>query len=166
MCKLDRLSHIPRLQMTVASLPLGILGCFMGVVDICPTFIYTMTSSNGNMSALLALCAGNSPVTGEFLSQRPVTRSVAVFFDLYLNKRLTKQSWCQWFEAPSCPLLRHCNENISEGAAHFIDGHCKFDAIYLLTNAVKWCISIQNVAYVWSSLFTIFELCDSKLRML
>ena len=26
-------------------------------------------------SALLAICAGNSPVTGEFLAQRPVTRS-------------------------------------------------------------------------------------------
>ena len=32
-------------------------------------------------SALLALCAGNSPVTGEFPSQRPVTRSFYVFFD-------------------------------------------------------------------------------------
>ena len=32
--------------------------------------------------ALLALCAGNSPVTGEFPSQRPVTRSFDVFFDL------------------------------------------------------------------------------------
>ena len=32
-------------------------------------------------SALLALCAGNSLVTGEFLSQRPVTRSFEIFFD-------------------------------------------------------------------------------------
>ena len=39
-------------------------------------------------SALLALCVGNSPVTGEFPSQRPVTRSFDVFFDLRLNKRL------------------------------------------------------------------------------
>ena len=44
-------------------------------------------------SALLALCAGNSPVTGEFPSQRPVTRSFDVFFDLCLNKRLSKQLW-------------------------------------------------------------------------
>ena len=43
-------------------------------------------------SALLALCAGNSPVTGEFPSQRPVTQSFDVFFDLRLNKRLSKQS--------------------------------------------------------------------------
>ena len=36
-------------------------------------------------SALLALCAGNSPVTGEFLSQRPVTQSFDLFFDLRLK---------------------------------------------------------------------------------
>ena len=43
--------------------------------------------------ALLALCTGNSSVTGEFPSQRPVTRSFDVFFYLCLNKRLSKQSW-------------------------------------------------------------------------
>ena len=43
-------------------------------------------------SAFPALCAGNSPVIGEFPSQRPVTRCSDVFFDLHLNKRLRKQS--------------------------------------------------------------------------
>ena len=61
-------------------------------------------------SALLAICAGNSPVTGEFPTQRTVTRSFGIFFDLRLNKRLSKQSWAWWFETPSCPLWRHCNE--------------------------------------------------------
>ena len=60
-------------------------------------------------SALLAFCAGNSPVTGEFPSQRPVTRSFDVFFDLRLNERLSKQSWCCWFETPSRSLWRNCN---------------------------------------------------------
>ena len=41
-------------------------------------------------SVLLALCVGNSPVTGEFPSQRPVTQSFDVFFDMCLNKRLGK----------------------------------------------------------------------------
>ena len=36
-------------------------------------------------SVLLAICAGNSPVPGEFHAQRPVTRSVDAFFDLRLN---------------------------------------------------------------------------------
>ena len=60
-------------------------------------------------SALLALCAGNSPVTGEFPSQRQVTRSFDVFFDLHPKKRLSKQSWGWWFETPSLSLWRHCN---------------------------------------------------------
>ena len=60
-------------------------------------------------SALLAICAGNSPVTGEFAAQRPVTRSFDVFFDLRPNKRLSKQLWSWWFETPSCPLWRHSN---------------------------------------------------------
>ena len=42
-------------------------------------------------SAILAICAGNSPVPDEFPAQRPVTRSFDVFFDLRLNKRLSKQ---------------------------------------------------------------------------
>ena len=61
-------------------------------------------------SVLLALCAGNSPVAGEFPAQRPVTRSFdVVFFDLRLNKHLSKQWWGWWFETPSRPLWRHCN---------------------------------------------------------
>ena len=60
-------------------------------------------------SASLALCAGNSPVTGEFPSQRPVTRSFDVFFYLRLNKLLSKQSMYRWFEMPSRSLWRHCN---------------------------------------------------------
>ena len=50
---------------------------------------------------LLAICAGNSPVTGEFPAQRPVTRSFDVFFDLCLNKWLSKQLWGWWVEMPS-----------------------------------------------------------------
>ena len=60
-------------------------------------------------SALLAICAGNSPVPGEFPAQRPVTRSFDVFFDLRLNKRLSKQWWDWWFETLSHPLWRHRN---------------------------------------------------------
>ena len=61
-------------------------------------------------SALLGLCEGNSPVSGEFPTQRPVTRSFDVFFDLRVNKRLSKQSWGWWFETLSRSLWRHRNE--------------------------------------------------------
>ena len=60
-------------------------------------------------SALLALCEGNPLVIDGFPSQRPVTRSFDVFFDLHLNIRLSKQSKCRWFETPLCSLWRHCN---------------------------------------------------------
>ena len=56
-------------------------------------------------SALLAICAGNSPE-----AQSPETRSFGVFFDLCLNKLLRKQSGGWWFETLSRPLWRHCNE--------------------------------------------------------
>ena len=62
-------------------------------------------------SALLDFCAGNSPVPGEFSSQRPVTRSFGVFFDLCLNKQVSKHSGGWWFETPSLLLWRHCNAN-------------------------------------------------------
>ena len=55
-------------------------------------------------SALLPICAGNSPVTGELTIQRPVTRSFDVSIVLCLNKRLSKQSQGWWFEAPSRSL--------------------------------------------------------------
>ena len=66
-------------------------------------------------SALLALCAVNSPVPGEFPSQRPVTRSLDVFFDMCLNKQLSKQLWGWWFETPSRSLWRHCQGLVKSG---------------------------------------------------
>ena len=82
--------------------------------SIFPGFM--ITSSNGNMFRVTGFCAGNSPmtsgnsvVTGEFPSHRPMTRSFDVFVDLRLNKRLSKQSRRRWFETPSRSLWRQCN---------------------------------------------------------
>ena len=74
-----------------------------------PSFLSWWRHQMETFSALLAFCAGNSPVTGEFSAQRPVTRSFDVFFDLRLDKRLSKQSWGWWVETPSRSLWRHCN---------------------------------------------------------
>ena len=65
-----------------------------------------MTSSNpGNM-----ILRVTDHLCGEwFPAQRPVTRSFDVFYDLRLNKRLSKQSWGWWFETLSRPLWRHRN---------------------------------------------------------
>ena len=59
--------------------------------------------------ALLAFCAGNSPVTGEFSAQTPVMRSFDVFFDLYLNQQLNKQWRPRWSKTTSRSLWRLCN---------------------------------------------------------
>ena len=72
--------------------------------------------------AFLALCAGNSTATGEFLSQRPVTRSFDVDSDLRLNKRLS--NW------DAGDLRRHC--------AHYdITAMC-YKMVYC--GAFVWCI--------------------------
>ena len=65
-----------------------------------------MTSSTD--FALLALCEGNPPVNRRLHSQGQVALSFDVFFDMCLNKRLSKQSSHQWFETPSSSLWRHC----------------------------------------------------------
>ena len=59
---------------------------------------------------LLALCEGNPLVNGGFPSLRPVMWSFDVFFDLCLNKWLSKQLRWRWFETPPCSLWRHSND--------------------------------------------------------
>ena len=92
------------------------------------------------LSALLAICAGNSPITGKFPAQRPVTRSFNVYFDLRPNKRLSKQSRSWWFETQWCPLWRHCN----------VKANRKQHITRLAMNKVMWSsmMSSQNFANV------------------
>ena len=47
------------------------------------------------------------------LTKASATRSIDVFFDLRLDKRLSKQSRRRWFKPPSRSLWRHCNANSS-----------------------------------------------------
>ena len=84
-----------------------------------------MTSSDDNIS----LCAGNSPIIGEFPSQRPVTRTFDVFFDLRLNKWLSKQSWDWWFGMPLRSLWCRCN------------GHCCY---------IYWLFATQSLMNIIS----------------
>ena len=70
-----------------------------------------MTSSNGNIFRVTGPLCGEFTGLGEFPTQRPVTRSFDVFFDLRLNKRLSKQPWGWWFEPPSWSLWRHRNRD-------------------------------------------------------
>ena len=102
-----------------------------------------MTSSNENISALLALCAGNSPVTGEFPSQRPVTRSFDAFFDLRLNKQFSKQRWRSWFETPSRSLWRHCNDSRPSRLPHRHLGN-RLIVTVLAKKWRKWVTTLMN----------------------
>ena len=75
----------------------------------CSWYQVMMTSSNGNIFRV----TGN--LCGKFTDPRWIPRTKAsdaeldVFFDLRLNKRLSKQSWGWWFETLSRPFWRHRN---------------------------------------------------------
>ena len=69
---------------------------------------HMMTSSNGNIFRVTGQLCGE--FTGQFPAQRLVTQRFHVFFDRRLIKLLSKQWWGWWFEMPSRPLWRHCNE--------------------------------------------------------
>ena len=61
--------------------------------------------------------------------QMSMTRCFDAFFDLRLNKRLSKQSRRLWFETPSRSLWRHCNEG-----RHVVDPRM----CLLLINSLQW----------------------------
>ena len=75
----------------------------------CGGYISWWCHQMEHSSTLLALCEGNPPATGGFPPQRPLTRSLDIFFDLRPNKRWSKQWWGWWFETQSRPLWRYCN---------------------------------------------------------
>ena len=112
-------------------------------------------------SALLAIRAGNSTVTGEFRAQRPVTRSFDVFLDLRLNMQLSKQSWGWLFETLSRSLWRECNEReITKTQPSFMYIHYLF-YLFLLYYAcpIPWQAFIKLIddiedlfAWWWSSI--------------
>ena len=70
---------------------------------------YMMTSSNGNIFRVTGHLCAEFTAPGDFPTQRPVTRSFDVFFDLSLSKRLSKQWWGWCLETLSHPLWRHRN---------------------------------------------------------
>ena len=76
-----------------------------------------------------AICGGTGHLCGEFAGhrwiphKRPVTQSLGVFFDLRLNKLLSKQSWGWWFKMPSRPLWHRCNEKIWKLSEQFSSLH-------------------------------------------
>ena len=100
-------------------------------------------------SVLLAICAGNSPVPSEFPTQRPVTQSFDVFFDLRPNKRLCKQWWGWWFETPSCPFWRrrnaHLRLSVQEASQMMLYCLCRIDDFFACID-IQYLVQSQNSA--------------------
>ena len=116
-------------------------------------WVIMMTLSNRNIFHVTEHLCGEFTGPGEFPTQRPVTRSFDVFFDLRLNKRLSKQ-WGWWFEMPSRPLWRHHNmifghewgESLHEWPkTSFTLWHTLFNFVHIIlcfadTNPIKTCV--------------------------
>ena len=96
-----------------------------------------MTSSNGNIFCVTGPLRGEFTGPGEFPKQRPVTR-IDVFFDLRLNKRLSKQPWGWWFEAPSWSLWRQCNGNEYDVTPHI--SSCQIGTVSVWKQRYLWFI--------------------------
>ena len=90
------------------------------MVDV-QTYVFQLTWWRHQMetfSALLALCAGNSPVPVNSPHKGQWRGALMFFFYLRLNKRLSKQQWGWWFEMPSWSLWRHCNDSLELRLKH------------------------------------------------
>ena len=122
-----------------------------------------MTSSNGNTFRVTGPLCGEFTGPGEFPTQRPVTQSFGVFFDLRLNKRMSKQPWGWWFQTPSWSLWCQCN-----GKCCDILPDC---------GSYMWCYIIWDVLTHWgqgkiatisqttfSNTFPLMKMCEFGLR--
>ena len=82
-----------------------------------------MTSLNG-LNGNIFRVTGHS--CGEFTGHRWIPRTktsdaeLCFFYDLHLNKRLSKQWRGWWFDTPSHPLWRHCSAKVKDET---ITGH-------------------------------------------
>ena len=107
-------------------------------------------------SALPALCRRNPRVAGGFPSQRPVTRSFDVFFDLSLSKRLSKESRRRWFETPWRPfdasVMRYGNISVAHCLSISDLAYYHGLLYYLLSPSEQSSLKFEkeyNKFYVW-----------------
>ena len=110
--------------------------------------------------ALLAICAGNSPVPSEFPTRRPVTRNFDVFLDLRLNKRLSKQLWGRWFESLLHPLWRHRNDTGDNGMVY-----TTYDGAHRIA-LMALCHVVHNNVIWYQWWYDIYVLCFTESQLL
>ena len=116
-----------------------------------------MTLSNGNIFRV------TGPFCGKFTGHRWIhlTKASGVFFDLRLNKRLSKKSWGWWFKTPSCALWRHRNvwgvtvaRYVTTVRRSFVRWHTPHHHcagfVKLLTHTVRYPPELVNTSWVYS----------------
>ena len=87
---------------------------FVEMLPEIPTILsmwlcFVLSSSFDSSSADWLFFMMTSSIGNIFRVTGPVTRSFDIFFDLRLNKRLSKRPRHRWFGTSSPPLWRHCN---------------------------------------------------------
>ena len=128
-----------------------------------------MTSSNGHLFCVTGLLWGESTGHRWIPSQRPVTQSFDVFFDLRLNKQLSKQWRRRWFETPLCSSWRHCNVRINTGPEHriFLFGGWPLTGTATTQWSSTWflhCFTGYHWFWViWLDPMTLFKMADDTL---
>ena len=122
-------------------------------------FYSMMTSSNGNIFRVTGPLCGEFRGPGEFPTQRPVTRSFDVYFDLPLNKRLSKQPWGWWFETLSWSLWRQCNVAFVKIVE---SSHSKHKAIFTLNDVWFYYNHVPDTRYVLAQLDSPQMMSDIK----
>ena len=135
-------------------------GCFLVVVNMTiESYLYHWLliawwrHQMETFSALLAFCAGNSPVRGKFPAQRPVTQSFDIFFDRHLNKHLSKQyrGWdlrrhrahydvtvMAWF------MQRPCLSDKNDQFRYFCFGICSLGSDLWSHHCFRWWFDVTS----------------------
>ena len=121
---------------------------------------YMVTSSNGTKNALLALCAGNSPVTGKIPSQKPMKWSL-IFF-------LSCARWTGWVNNQDAgDSRRHRDHNVT--VIHWQFSFLSFTyggLAYVLKDMSEYCVVHTVSNKCWLSITCICNICASDLWML
>ena len=101
-------------------------------------------------STLLAICAGNSPVRGEFLAQRPVTRSfdvalICVWINGWVNNREVGD--LRRYRAHyDVIVMDHMNQNMTENNSLDTNKPIHPDSTYNMAKSNK---TQQNHIDIW-----------------
>ena len=119
------------------------------------TYYSMVTSSNVNIFFVTGHLCGEFTGLRWFPHTKASDAELRSFFDLRLNKRLSKQSWGWWFETLSRPIWRHSNgihicilpRRISQLSKCHPHTHFHLDFIYIYTY-IYICVCVYISIYI------------------